>query len=322
MFANRNQVIVTIGLALAFGMWTSSALGQDECANNSNCLDCIMDSLCGWCDGHCMGGHASGPSLGSCTEWAWTPDDCPNTTDPNTSNATYTYYRDVDGDGYGDPNSPLVSSSATPPAGYVTGKTDPNDHNAAILPVGAGGNTYYIDVDGDGYGDPNSAVGSASASPPTGYVVDNSDSSDQNAAVGPAGVDTHTYYRDLDGDGYGDPAAAITSSSLLPPSGYASQNTDPDDTDDAVVPVGAGAYTYYADADGDGLGDPGTAISSNNATPPAGFVKNSSDSNDDSATTDGPTIPPCGAGLFGAGMTALMPLQLLLMLGMKRKWQS
>ena len=43
-----------------------------------------------------------------------------------------TYYRDVDGDGYGNPN--VTTEQCAPSPGYVTNNTDCNDNNAAIHP--------------------------------------------------------------------------------------------------------------------------------------------------------------------------------------------
>jgi hypothetical protein len=46
----------------------------------------------------------------------------------------FTYYRDVDGDGYGDVNKTFFSCSATPPNGYKSISGDCNDQNASIYP--------------------------------------------------------------------------------------------------------------------------------------------------------------------------------------------
>jgi hypothetical protein len=45
---------------------------------------------------------------------------------------TQTFYRDADGDGYGNPT--VVTNTCTAPNGYVTSNTDCNDSNAAIHP--------------------------------------------------------------------------------------------------------------------------------------------------------------------------------------------
>lgn len=49
-------------------------------------------------------------------------------------NQDIVYYRDYDGDGFGDPNLSINSSSVTPSVGYVQNNTDCDDTNAAINP--------------------------------------------------------------------------------------------------------------------------------------------------------------------------------------------
>ena len=58
-------------------------------------------------------------------------------------------------------------------------------------------NTYYRDLDSDGFGDPT--VTTTGCTPPVGYVVDNTDCCDSNADINPG----TEWWVDLDGDGYG-----------------------------------------------------------------------------------------------------------------------
>ena len=58
-----------------------------------------------------------------------------------------TYYRDADGDGYGNPNSSVTSCTGQP-QGYVTNNGDCNDNDASLNPT----TSWYRDTDGDGRG--------------------------------------------------------------------------------------------------------------------------------------------------------------------------
>ena len=182
---------------------------------------------------------------------------------------TGTWYRDADGDGYGDSGTSV--SACGRPVGYVANAQDCNDGNSAIRPnatescngvdddcdsavdeAGASGaGSWYQDADGDGYGDGAATV---SCTAPTGFVSNNTDCDDGDGAVSPAatercnGIDDDcdgsadeagsagegSWYQDSDGDGYGDGAATV---SCTAPAGYVSSNTDCDDGDGAVSPA-------------------------------------------------------------------------------------
>ncbi len=108
-----------------------------------------------------------------------------------TVHANRTYYRDVDGDGLGSTVLTTSVCSSMAPNGYVTNNSDANDNDRDNDGVIAGvdcndsdssislNQTYYVDADHDGLGNPNSTVSVCSYTVPTGYVTNNSDTSDR-----------------------------------------------------------------------------------------------------------------------------------------------
>jgi len=74
------------------------------------------------------------------------------------------YYRDADGDGYGDPNASILSCTLT--AGFVTDNTDCNDDPSTGFQEHPG-QTWYLDSDGDGYY--AGTVNTTSCNRPPGY---------------------------------------------------------------------------------------------------------------------------------------------------------
>lgn len=132
--------------------------------------------------------------------------------------------------------------------------------------------TYYADADGDGFGDP--AVDSMDCTAPQGYVSDNTDCNDNNAAENPNAV----WYLDADTDGFGD--ATVDSVSCTQPAGYVSNDTDCDDSNSGI----GSSITYYLDADNDGYGDANNTTVA--CTQPVGYVTISGDcdDNDDQVT--------------------------------------
>ncbi len=219
-------------------------------------------------------------------------DDCDGLTDDDDPDATdpVDWFADVDGDGYGDASSSIVSCDA--PTGHVLDDSDCDDGDAAVNPgaseacngidddcdgtvdeddaVDAG--TWYADADGDGYGDP--ALGTISCTAPSGSVADGSDCDDSDAAVHPAaseicnGIDDDcdgriddddssvsgapTWYADYDGDGYG--GSRFSSRACTQPSGYVGNSGDCNDSDAAINPA-ATELCNGVDDDCDGLTD-------------------------------------------------------------------
>ncbi len=178
-----------------------------------------------------------------------------------------TYYRDADSDGYGD--SAVYTVTCPAQAGYVTDNTDCDDTRANVNPGAPEAcdeldndcngiidegvqNTYYRDADGDGYGD--SLIYTKACLPPTGYVLDNTDCDDTRINVNPGAAELcdeldnncngqvdegvkNTFYRDTDGDGYGD--SLIFTQSCSAPAGYAADGTDCNDADPSINPGAA-----------------------------------------------------------------------------------
>jgi Concanavalin A-like lectin/glucanases superfamily/Secretion system C-terminal sorting domain/Putative metal-binding motif/Fibronectin type III domain len=181
-----------------------------------------------------------------------------------TSSTLYTFYKDADGDGFGDPS--VSAQSCELPPTYVTNTLDCDDTKASVYPDapeicdGLDNNcngsidegvttTYYADADSDGFGNPSVSIQACNQS--QGYVTNNTDCDDTRANVNPNvneicdGLDNDcngiidegvksTFYADSDGDGYGNPLA--TTQACSAPIGYVSNNTDCDDTKASVKP--------------------------------------------------------------------------------------
>jgi len=266
--------------------------------------------------------------------------DCDGATDEDEAVDAASWYADVDGDGYGDPAS--TTAACSQPSGYLSAPyatdcddTDPTIHPGADEycdgidtdcdgtlddPDALDFDTWYADVDSDGYGDPSST--STACSQPSGYAAATAgdDCDDADATVNPGAgeycdgvdndcdgmvdeddaLDTTTWYAEADGDGYGDPGSPSTA--CTQPSGTLADSSDCDDTDSAVFP-GADEYcdgvdndcdgavdeddaldttTWYLDADGDGYGTPDDTVDA--CAAPTGYVSNSDDCDDGDAT--------------------------------------
>lgn len=90
---------------------------------------------------------------------------------------------------------------------------------------------WYQDLDEDGAGDPNVVLNQCEQ--PDGYVANNNDLCPADAnkiAPGACGCGVAdvaaTYYTDVDGDGFGDPASPVTGFTCITPNGTVANNTD------------------------------------------------------------------------------------------------
>jgi len=197
------------------------------------------------------------------------------------------WYADADADGYG--SAEHSQSSCTQPSGTVADYSDCDDNDAAISPdarevcdgvdndcndsidddaIDAA--TWYIDDDGDAYGDPDlttTACEQPAGTTRAGLALDCDDS---DAGINPdasetcdgrdencdgqidEGLANTTWYADSDGDGFGDLASPITACAR--PSGTVSNTADCDDADAGVNPD-ASESCDAVDEDCDGVVD-------------------------------------------------------------------
>jgi hypothetical protein len=127
--------------------------------------------------------------------------------------------------------------------------------------------TYYADLDGDGYGD--AVNDTLTCTLPNGFVSDNTDCNDQNALINPASI----WFFDADNDQIGD--STVSFAGCTPPNGYVLSAGDCDDSNAQI----SGPITYYLDADGDTFGSDSSAqIVCQN--PGIGYVTTGGDCND------------------------------------------
>ena len=186
----------------------------------------------------------------------------------------------MDGDGYGDLASPYVHCGVSTKPGYSEVDGDCDDADATLSPA-------ETDVCGDG--------------------LDNDCSGSEY--LGPI------WFADSDSDGFGD--ATNTQQACTVPSGYLSDDTDCDDADALISPVGleicdgldndcdgsiddadasvdlSTGETFYADADGDGYGD--LANSTIACDVPSGFVTDDADCDDGDASISPSASEICDA---------------------------
>ncbi|MFH1469816.1 MAG: MopE-related protein [Pseudomonadota bacterium] len=251
-----------------------------------------------------------------------------------------------------EPSPPTHPSSVQPCSEYASydpatlGELDPGSYHlycrvtdgdgnensdAVFFDIGDCTQTWYRDLDGDGYGDATVSV--EDCTQPPGYVAIPGDCDDSNVSINPGepeqcnGLDDNCdgtvdggfhllpFYRDADGDGYGDDSDPypdmVCSSATLP--GYAALGGDCDDTQPDVNPgepeqcddtdhdcdgdIDNGfAYPYgtvlYLDADSDGYG----AAATTGCTAGSGLVLMGGDCDDGEPAVNPGATEVCDAG--------------------------
>ena len=128
-----------------------------------------------------------------------------------------TVYADLDGDGYGDPGTELVTCDT--PFGYTVIGGDCDDSDADVNPLAdevcdavdndcdgdtdeadaLGASTFYADADGDGFGDEDDALVACSA--PEGFTSEAGDCDDGDAGISPGVEEISADGIDQDCDG-------------------------------------------------------------------------------------------------------------------------
>ncbi|MFN7144534.1 MAG: MopE-related protein, partial [Myxococcota bacterium] len=249
-----------------------------------------------------------------------TPDDkAPVGTDPDTGVGEVP---DEDGDGFSEEEGDCDERDGNVHPGASEACNGVDDDCDGSVDEGVLG-TYYADADGDGYGDP-AAPQDACASP-AGHVSVGVDCDDTDPEVFPSspevcdGIDndcdalvdedvSDTWYADADGDGVGDPAAAVTTCAR--PEGYVEVGADCDDTSATAFPGNAEACdeqdndcdgtvdegvttTWDVDFDGDAHGD-GT-LTQEACAQPTGYAAADDDCDDTVATTFPGAVESCNA---------------------------
>ena len=162
---------------------------------------------------------------------------------------------------------------------------------------------YFVDLDQDGYGDPDAKLVEACAlrdglsevggdcddtrplvNPEQPEICNQLDD-DCNGRADDDVIDMRTFFQDGDGDGFGDPNDPVET--CFPPEGYVSNDRDCDDSDSTTF----GVSTWYADTDGDGWGDSRASVAACSA--PEGSVARGGDCDDADATAHPDGVEVC-----------------------------
>ncbi len=172
------------------------------------------------------------------------------------------WYADVDGDGYGAPDSEIVACEQ--PEGAVSDAQDCDDDDPAVSPAATeacndvdddcdsavdeagavGESVWYADADADGVGD--STVVASACDQPVGYVSESGDCDDSDAEIAPGVEDQCANGVDDDCDG-SDQTCALTGEHLLEDADVMLIGEEAQSSSTALRPAG--------DVNGDGVPD-------------------------------------------------------------------
>lgn len=244
---------------------------------------------------------------------------------------TTPFYYDGDSDGYG--NGDQFVEACEGPEDHVPFSNDCDDEDSTIFPGAPEQcdlldndcdglideeltDLWYLDTDGDGFGDPENTL--VTCNPGEGFV-DNADDCDDTDPLIYYGatelcdeldndcdsvVDeglTLQWYNDSDSDGFGDPE--MMTLGCAPPQGYVDNYEDCNDIDTSINPLAlefcdfldndcdglvdepdsVDALNWFADDDLDSFGDPSSTQYS--CYQPPGYLSDNSDCDDTSAAT-------------------------------------
>ena len=169
-FGDSNQTI------LSCEQPTGYVADSNDCDDNNNLISPNATEMCNTID-----------------------DNCDGTIDEDTSSDASIWYADVDSDGYGNPNNSVFSCLT--PSGYTADNTDCDDYDNDTHPFATEfcnnedddcdgtidedvGLLWYVDNDGDGYGETSNSI--YACSQPTNHVDIGGDCDDGDDTINPS----------------------------------------------------------------------------------------------------------------------------------------